>query len=146
MAVIRSGIGKLARGRSILGVGSAFALLDVGMNYMEDVRENPERSTAARIARAVGQWALWEIPITRPFMWAGVLDDVGMALGMAATQLYHQGVKNRKTAYMGNFGGYFEDNDIRATMRQRGLAAIQQARLNARSILGNEARMLHRGR
>lgn len=45
--------------------------------------------------------------------------------------------------YKGNFGGEFRDSQGSYTMRQRGVAAIQQSKLNARSVLGSEARSFH---
>lgn len=40
------------------------------------------------------------------------------------------------------FGSGFKDNEIAATSRSRGVMAIQNSRLNARSLLGSEASML----
>lgn len=40
-------------------------------------------------------------------------------------------------------GGGFRDTEATATMRQRGVMAIQNSRLNARSMLGNEAGMAY---
>lgn len=37
----------------------------------------------------------------------------------------------------------YVDNDVNATSRARGVAAIQNSRMNARSVLGNEASYLH---
>ena len=41
------------------------------------------------------------------------------------------------------FGMGYVDNEVAATSRARGVMAIQNSRLNARSLLGNEASMLH---
>lgn len=40
------------------------------------------------------------------------------------------------------FGGGYRDNTVAATSRQRGVMAIQNSRLNARSVLGSEAAMM----
>lgn len=40
------------------------------------------------------------------------------------------------------FGSGFKDNEVAATSRSRGVMAIQNSRLNARSLLGAEASML----
>ena len=40
------------------------------------------------------------------------------------------------------FGMGFRDNEVAATSRARGVAAIQNSRLNARSMLGSEAGMM----
>lgn len=46
--------------------------------------------------------------------------------------------------YRPNLGGNYQDTQQAYTMRQRGVQAIQNSRLNARSALGNTARMMHR--
>lgn len=132
---------KLGAGSLISG---GFFLFDAVSTYQESKRENPQGSTLSHVGKAALTMAAWELPFTRPFMWANMLAEVGEAVGGAAVNLYYQGLANRKGYYAGNFGGRFHDNEIRATMRQRGLAAIQEARLNARTILGSEARALHR--
>jgi hypothetical protein len=43
----------------------------------------------------------------------------------------------------GVMGMGFKDNAVAATSRQRGVMAIQNSRLNARSALGSEAAMLN---
>ena len=40
------------------------------------------------------------------------------------------------------FGTGFKDNEVAATSRSRGVMAIQNSRLNARSLLGSEAGMM----
>jgi hypothetical protein len=40
------------------------------------------------------------------------------------------------------FGTGFKDNEVAATSRARGVMAIQNSRLNARSLLGSEASMM----
>lgn len=85
------------------------------------------------------------------------LLDQFMPGSMWATAFYH-GAEKVATAYMdnklygnaklqkyyqGNFGGNFRDTQTGYTMRQRGVQAIQQSQLNARSVLGSEARTFH---
>jgi hypothetical protein len=43
----------------------------------------------------------------------------------------------------GPFGMGFQDNSVAATSRARGVMAISNSRLNARSVLGNEASYMH---
>lgn len=43
----------------------------------------------------------------------------------------------------GLFGNGYKDNEVAATSRSRGVAAIQNSRLNARSLLGSEGAMMH---
>jgi hypothetical protein len=42
----------------------------------------------------------------------------------------------------GIFGSGYKDDEVRATSRARGVAAIQNSRLNARSLLGSEGAMM----
>jgi hypothetical protein len=43
----------------------------------------------------------------------------------------------------GLFGAGYKDNEVAATSRARGVSAIQNSRLNARSLLGSEGAMMH---
>lgn len=65
----------------------------------------------------------------------------------SATQAYMEesrhGNARIQKYYKGNFGGDFRDSQGSYTMRQRGVAAIQQSKLNARGVLGSEARSFH---
>lgn len=50
----------------------------------------------------------------------------------------------RNRALMPNFGGNFSDTQQAATLRQRALQEMQSSHINARSVLGSEARTYHR--
>jgi hypothetical protein len=126
--------GKIAGGA--LSVG--FGLYDYNSRLKEG--QSPGRAFGGAVAETL----LWELPITRPFMMAGMVGELAEAGGKFAVEKYYDGLSNRRGRYMGNFGGRYDDNEIRGTMRQRGMAAIQESRLNARTILGSEARSLHR--
>ena len=56
----------------------------------------------------------------------------------------HQGPWERFNAGMPNFGGSFKDTQQAATMRQRALEEMRRSHINARSVLGSEARTYHR--
>jgi len=56
----------------------------------------------------------------------------------------HQGPWERSNAGRANFGGNFQDTQQSATMRQRALETMQNSHINARSVLGSEARTYHR--
>ena len=56
----------------------------------------------------------------------------------------HQGPWERFNAGRPNFGGGFRDTQQAATMRQRALDEMQRSHINARSVLGSEARTYHR--
>lgn len=74
------------------------------------------------------------------------LSTIGSVAG-GATQAYieekRHGNARIQKHYRGNFGGEFRDSQGSYTMRQRGVAAMQQSKLNARSVLGSEARSFH---
>lgn len=79
--------------------------------------------------------------------WALLAKDVGMMAGkMTATAINTaidagrsiQGSINKPV-----FGMGYRDNMINATSRQRGVNAISNSRLNARSVLGSEASYIH---
>ena len=80
------------------------------------------------------------------FGWATLSYDVGKGLG----NLTMGGVNTLKDAvksFQGSinkplFGAGFKDNEVASTSRARGVMAIQNSRLNARSMLGSEAGML----
>lgn len=57
-------------------------------------------------------------------------------------KLYGQG--KIQQYYHAGFGGNFNDTQQAYTMRQRGVQALQQSKMNARSVLGSEARTFHR--
>jgi hypothetical protein len=44
--------------------------------------------------------------------------------------------------HTGIFGAGYKDDEVRATSRARGVSAIQNSRLNARSLLGSEGAMM----
>lgn len=75
---------------------------------------------------------------------AGGLGLMAMQGAKAGLQFAHQaGYQNAaisSKAHRANFGGYYQDNQVAATMRQRGIQAMQQSRLQGYSTLGNEAR------
>lgn len=62
-----------------------------------------------------------------------------------ASQMSDNTIKTANRISRHNFGGNFIDTQVAYTMRQRGVQAIQNNGLNARSVLGNEARMYTRG-
>ena len=78
--------------------------------------------------------------------WASLAYDVGKGVG----KLMMGGVNTAKDAvksFQGSinkplFGAGFKDNEVAATSRARGVMAIQNSRLNARSMLGSESSML----
>ena len=101
-------------------------------------------STSAAIGKGLASYATFEMM-------------PGLGLGLMAKDMIQAGtsaykgatantLKNAQSTYSHGFGGNFVDTQNAYTMRQRGLQAIQNNGINARSVLGNEARMYTRGR
>lgn len=125
-------------------------ILTMGMNAWgakSSYNESREkgRGVATSMGRAALDFAFYEViggPMTMAVMGAQV---AGEGLKMA----HQMGYKNAEVAskqYSTNFGGYgrFRDTQVGATMRSRGLQAIQQSGVQGYSTLGNEARQYFR--
>lgn len=71
------------------------------------------------------------------------LGKIGGALVKSGVNLAKDAVKSMKGSIdKPGFGMGYKDNEVAATSRARGVAAIQNSRLNARSALGNEGSMM----
>lgn len=90
-------------------------------------------SLAARAAGPVG-YALLVADLAG---FAGKMAGRTFKLGVEAVQSAQGDLTNR------GFGLGYRDNSVAATSRQRGVMAIAGSRMNARSVLGNEAAGLH---
>jgi hypothetical protein len=80
-------------------------------------------------------------------LWASLAMDVGQ-LGVAAFKSGVDFAKEGVQSYRGQInkgvmGMGYRDNTVAATSRARGVQAIQNSRLNARSVLGSEAGAMH---
>jgi len=77
---------------------------------------------------------------------AQLMYDIGKGVGKIAVggmNLAKDAVKSMQgTINKPMFGTGFKDNEVAATSRSRGVMAIQNSRLNARSLLGSEAGMM----
>ena len=65
------------------------------------------------------------------------------AFGVAKYSYQQQQWWNREFSYNNNVGGSYVDTQRAATMRQAAVQAIQGSRLNARSALGQEAKIMN---
>lgn len=146
-----SGRQKAAGG--ITGMGIASAALDGGSTYYFDQLENPDNSQAVSAAKGIATGAAWLV--AEPLMWGitigqGVVGVGNMVLEDAREQRelkreidYH--VREDATGKNGGtLGGNFVDNQQTATMRQRQMDLLRQHKMSTESILGSEARQLHR--
>lgn len=75
---------------------------------------------------------------------AALLGTMAAAGVKATDRLAKKGKGFRRSLGGPNVGGGYQDTQQAYTMRQRAVQAIQQSRMNARSVLGNEASLLHR--
>lgn len=132
------GLGKLFKMKGAINVaaGVGFGALDFHLAKKEG------KSNAVAAGRAGLNFAAF-----------GLLPQVGWTMTAfelsKATQGLWEGYLNTKNSnahgryYTANFGGNFVDTSNRATMRQRAIDHIQSSRMNARSVLGKEARYIN---
>lgn len=90
-------------------------------------------SMAARAAGPIG-WMLLARDLTK--MSGKLVGTLGRTIADAGSEL-------NNSLNGGPLEGTFKDNAVAATARQRGAMAIANSRMNARSVLGNEAASLH---
>lgn len=156
MGAIKSFI-SAARGSSaksqigVLGVASAG--VDGMSTYALDRMENPEGSALWSGAKAVGTAAAWMF--AEPLMW-GITIGEGIAgagkMVMEEAERERQlrnsinmHVRESRSGEMGGtLGGNFQDSEQAATMRQRQMDIMRQHKISTESVLGSEARQLHR--
>jgi hypothetical protein len=146
----RSATGKLIYAAGEEGVEKVgFAALRAGV---KEAAVGAAEKGAIRAGVEVGGTALlgsigYAVPVLNVAMAAWTVYDLGKALGIiggGAASKVAQAMKDSGKSLMGQinkpvFGMGFVDNEVAFTSRSRGVAAIQNSRLNARSILGSEA-------
>jgi hypothetical protein len=102
----------------------------------------------ARLALAAGANA---VPVVGQVVSAALLASLVMDVGQLGVAAFKSGVdfaKEGVQSYRGQInkgvmGMGYRDNTVAATSRARGVQAIQNSRLNARSVLGSEAGAMH---
>lgn len=102
-------------------------------------------------ARLGAAAAVNAIPIAGQIASAVLLADLAMDVGKLGVEVFKSGVdfaKDAAISYKGSInkgvmGMGYRDNTVAATSRSRGVQAIQNSRLNARSVLGSEAGAMH---
>jgi len=140
------GLGSLARGvakGSSKGMASVAtgAVAGIGMNTAFEKMMGSDNATALKNGT---MWYVGERLVGQGVMMIPMVAEAAQA-GYSMYrdhQLYGKG--EIAQYYKSNFGGNFQDTQQAYTMRQRGVQAMQQSRMNARSVLGSEARTLHR--
>jgi len=120
-----------------IALGAGFSLFDI-YRYR---KEAPDRPMSEAALKAAGIFTLWTFFPQAGFIYTfgkGALD-LGTAIGRVA------GATMPSPGYREGLGGNFFDNQAKATMRRRAVAALQASRINAHSVLGSEARRIGRG-
>lgn len=114
--------------------------LGVGVSTAMEMT-NPNISTSEALVRGAF-FAVGETVISG----FGMITTVG-AVAKAATESYidyrRYGQSKMQQYYRPGFGGQYNDTQQAYTMRQRGVQAMQASKMNARSVLGSEARTFH---
>jgi len=96
---------------------------------------------------ALARYAMPAMSIANPILTAQAIYDISK---LVATKVIGGGAKLARDAMKSMqgtinkpaFGMGYVDNEVAATSRARGVMAIQNSRLNARSTLGSEGGML----
>lgn len=105
------------------------------------------RAVAAKFAAMGATRAVGGLMTPIGFLSMGQLVyDIGKGFGKIASRGVNF-AKDAMKSMQGSinkpmFGAGFKDNEVAATSRSRGVMAIQNSRLNARSLLGSEAAMM----
>ena len=110
-----------------------------------------EKGAYKLAAKAGAALAVQAVPVVGQIVGAVLLADLAMDVGKLGVEVFKSGVDFAKEAaisYKGSInkgvmGMGYRDNTVAATSRARGVQAIQNSRLNARSVLGSEAGAMH---
>ncbi|MNP14617.1 hypothetical protein D3C76_1069500 [compost metagenome] len=152
MGLIRSMLHRRGAKKTLGMMAVAGAPLDFYMSRQQALEEGDSGTMAnvKGIANAAG-WIVAE-----PLMWgitaAGMLRG-GIDMAMENSKEIQHDYQNMKSqSYVDNttgnrvgvFGGNFVDNEQAATLRQRQMSLLRQHRMATETILGSEARQLHR--
>ncbi len=136
------GAGNLLRKAGGPVIGTA---IGVGTDVIFGAMEGLEPAEA--IGRGAMYWAATGLLGVAPTM--GLLAGIPLARA-AATVLptsYKRKAENWRSFHQsgyGHVGGGFQDTEHALTMRQAGVRAIHESRMNARSALGTEGKLMHR--
>lgn len=142
---------KTAKGVTAMGVAGAG--LDAVFTYASDQAENPDNSQLWSATKGIATGAAWLV--AEPLMW-GV--TIGQGVAGIGKMVYEDAEEQRQLALNinnhvrtdasgakgGTLGGEFINNEATATMRQRQMDLLRQHKMSTESILGSEARQLHR--
>jgi hypothetical protein len=152
MGVISSFL-KMATGGKLMSGGAIGGITMGGMTYMADRMSDPHESRSKALAKAgveTAGWVfaeplMWGMQIGQGAVWAGkqMFDEADKNLRQEQSIQFHVR-KDRSGANAGTLGGNFQDSQNAYTMRQRQMELLRQHKMATESILGSEARQLHR--
>jgi hypothetical protein len=133
-------IGRMAGLHKGLGLGN-FAI-DTGLNFMAYKMQGEESNSA--MVKGLGQAVLWNAigPVGSVLMIGGAATAAGTVLAELGKGKWERTITRNYTS--GVIGGNYVDTKQALTMRQAAVQAIQQARVNGRQVLGNEASFFHK--
>jgi hypothetical protein len=146
-----------AKGGFEFGVKAGGAIEKMGIKAgekagLKTVGELALKKGGTKLAAKLGTaMALQAVPIVGQVVGALMLADMVIDIGKLGMEGVKSGIDFAKDAvksYRGSIdkgvmGMGYRDNTVAATSRQRGVMAIQNSRLNARSVLGSEAGAMH---
>lgn len=119
--------------------------IDIGSTFVDNRKQG--KGLVASLGSAAVKQAGWMY--AAPLMWTNMALSVGGA-AKQAIQAYGSGAGKvyagrQEAQYSHGFGGNYIDTKANATMRQRGMRAIEQSGQNLNSVFGGEARTYFRG-
>lgn len=137
----------------ITAMGVAGAALDGTLTYAGERAANPDGSQAAAAAKGALTGAGWLF--AAPLMWGITLGGAAVGGGKMMYDEAKRNVDQKKSINLhvtkdatgsngGQIGGTFVDNEAAHTMRQRQMNLLKNHKMSTESILGSEARQLHR--
>ncbi len=120
----------------------------VGMQTAGKIAAKGGIKLGAKLGAAM---AVNAIPVAGQIASVIMLADLAMDVGKIGVEVFKSGVdfaKDAAISYKGSInkgvmGMGYRDSTVAATSRARGVQAIQNSRLNARSVLGSEAGAMH---
>lgn len=136
-SVLKKGWGSVtSAGAGKVAVGGFFAIdTAINMSGGDDLGTAVLKSGAVSVIAA-----------SNPVLFTGLTLAPAITEGVIAGQRHYNQKKeywNSKFAYNNTVGGNFVDTQRAQTMRQAAVQAIQGSKLNARSALGGEAKIMN---
>lgn len=131
----------------LLEAGDMKAIRSVTSRAATHALKNKQYGQALKMAgHHMGTYGKFAGKAFSAYGWATLAYDVGKGVGnaiMGGVNFSKEALKSMQgTINKPIFGAGYKDNEVAATSRARGVMAIQNSRLNARSLLGSEGAMM----